>query len=117
MISEFDGSDYYIHLSEEDIKKITNTTRRHGRLEYNWLDIPITSKCLGEAYSFLTCTNDCRQAFAPGKITLDKEDEENPKDVIVRVFTDEMLNLLERKIPYIMTRYDRENKIWCFLED
>ena len=96
---------------------ITDLLKKSVTLEYEWLDIPITSKWLGEAYLFLSCTNDCRQAFAPGKITLDKEDEENPKDVIVRVFTDEMLNLLERKIPYIITRYDRENKIWLFLED
>ena len=117
MRAEFDGSDYYIYLLTKDMKKITTLLSSKGGFKYDWLESKIESEFLSDAFLMLTCTNNSRQAFASGKITFDREDEDNPKDITTRVFTGEILNLLERKIPYIMTRYDRENKIWLFFED
>lgn len=122
MEAEFDGSDYYIYITSDEGRRISiPINKKMGRnffpLLYDWLDGNIKSELPMDAYLFLTCSNDCRQVSAPGRITLDREDDKNPKDVTVRIFTGEMLNLLENKIPYIMTRYDRENKIWVYLEE
>ena len=123
MESEFDGSDYYIHITPEEGRKISSPiNKKLGKnylpFIYDWLQSRINSEFLDEAYLSLSCTNNSRTANFPGKITLDKEDEDNSRDVIVRVFTDKMLSLLEGKIPNIMTRYDRTtNKVWVYLEN
>ena len=123
MKSEFDGSDYYIHITPEEGRKISSPiNKKQGKnylpFIYDWLESQIESEFLPDAFLMLRCTNGSRTANFPGRITLNREDEDNPQDIIVRVFTGEMLNLLDRRIPYIMTRYDRvENKIWLFLEN
>lgn len=123
MKAEFDGSDYYIDITPEEGRKISSPINKElGKnylpFIYDWLENKIESEFLPDAFLMLSCTNNSRTANFPGRITLDREDNENPQDITVRVFTGEMLNLLERKIPHIMTRYDRvENKIWVFLEN
>ena len=117
MEAEFDGSDYYVYITPEEARKISTPISAKGEFKYDWLDGEIKFSLSIDAYLFLTCSNDSRQAFAPGKITLDREDDKNPQDVTVRVFTGEMLSLLEKKFPTITTRYDRENKIWVYLKE
>jgi len=112
--------DYYIYITEEEGRKISIKEKIFGNfMYYPWVadnvvsDLPNLNENLG-----LTCSRNGLVPGAPGQLTFKRgENDEYLQDINVRVFTGRMWDLIEGKMPYIMTRYDRENKVWIFLEE
>ncbi len=113
------GGDYYVNISYGGAEKIKDPVELRGSLGYNWLEANVLSKS-GEKldeYLFLTCSNDSSVASFPGKITLKKENSEGLQDLIVRIFPTALDDLIYGRKEFLMTRYDRENKLWIYLKD
>lgn len=113
------GGDYYIYVSKEMADKIRFRVNRRIPSKYNWLEANVSSELEGIDETLgLTCSNDSRIASAPGKITFNREeDDEHPQNINVRVFPTELDKLVNEEVEYLMTRYDRvENKVWIFLD-
>lgn len=110
--------DYYIYITKEDGRKISTPEKTLGGFGYSWLEAEVKSNPPIDETLGITCSNYYRVASAPGQITFDRgEDDDYPQDVNVRVFTPRILDLIGGRLKYIMTRYDRENKVWAFLEE
>ncbi|MBU2053046.1 MAG: hypothetical protein ABIJ14_00755 [Nanoarchaeota archaeon] len=113
------GGDYYLHVLMDGVEKIINPCCGVGGFRYHWLEAVVESEGIEVDETLgLTCSNNCRVASAQGKMTLNRgENDEYPQDINIRVFPYELGRLLERKVNYLMTRHDGENKVWIYLDD
>jgi hypothetical protein len=113
------GGDYYINISRDGAEKIKNPVNLHiPPIKYNWLESKVLSKGIElDERLFLTCSNDSSVAFYPGEVILKNEDYENPNDSVVRIFPLALDKLINKEENFLMTRYDRENKLWIYIQN
>lgn len=107
------NSDYQLYFSIEELLKVTTPINTLGGFKYSSISSQIPNSIQILDFS---CTNHSFVMHDPKSrdgIFFDF-DEIGP---LVRIHTRGMLNLLNQKVDYIMTRYDGENKIWIYRDE
>ncbi len=117
VIKDF-GGDYYIYITIEEGKGVRIPENTQGGFHYPWLEARVESErvCVNETLG-LTCSNDFLVSRGQGITFTRGEDEEYLQDINVRIFPSKLDKLLNGEIKFLMDCYDKENKLWIYLEE